>query len=278
MFHSSLSKLNKNKLLNYIKHSLPKQLVAKVASELTFNFDKETYFPQIKQVMNQLFKIIDLSFPSLLEQFSFYCKIELNYVLVNIEDGSTMTKSYSIPSDHTFLVRNEKDIENCKKMIESFLNSFLESDSVLPNTKWRIHEFLHFKIKIAKAQHGGCKNYVADIQLKKKKCLLNPDNKDNLCFWRCLAIALNENIDKSIVKKNSKSQRIKALELREDYEKNSKRESVLLADLPNICEILKLNISVYSLNEGKIISLFSSQIKAEPEILLHLDTEKIISC
>ncbi|PRP80880.1 hypothetical protein PROFUN_11435 [Planoprotostelium fungivorum] len=44
-------------------------------------------------------------------------------------------------------------------------NSFAADDSV-PDTKRRIHEFITFKLKLAKSQQGGCKGYTVDAGLK----------------------------------------------------------------------------------------------------------------
>ncbi|PRP73270.1 hypothetical protein PROFUN_16786 [Planoprotostelium fungivorum] len=75
----------------------------------------------------------------------FLFKIELNCTLVNIEDGSTINKTYLFPSD----------------------------DDSVPDTKHRIHEFIAFKLKFAKSQQGVllllCMNFLVS-KLYFKQC------------------------------------------------------------------------------------------------------------
>ncbi|PRP72983.1 hypothetical protein PROFUN_17059, partial [Planoprotostelium fungivorum] len=82
-----------------------------------------------------------------------------------------------------------------------------------------VHEFISFKLnfKLAKSQQDGCKGYAVEAGLKNKRCLKPPDLKDNLCFWRCIAIALYESSCQGIQQVNSKQQREKAIALRDQY-------------------------------------------------------------
>ncbi|PRP81736.1 hypothetical protein PROFUN_10836, partial [Planoprotostelium fungivorum] len=93
--------------------------------------------------------------------------------------------------DYTFLPDTwfSNDLNNTLQLW--IQNSFTADDSV-PDTKHRVHEFITFKLKLAKSQQG----------LKNKRYLKNPDLKDNLCFWRCITIALYESSCQGIQQAN----------------------------------------------------------------------------
>ena len=89
--------------------------------------------------------------------------------------------------------------------------------------------------------------------MKAKKCVKNPDLKDNLCFWHCLAIY--ESVDKIVVKKDSKQQHELAKELQNQYFESCAiatdlcTDTVLVCDLSDICRALELNLTVYTLTK-----------------------------
>lgn len=192
-----------------------------------------------------------------------------------------------MPQDHSLKISHNNNVKQIKTIVKNFLDTFIDRDDSVPNTKWRIHEFLNYRIKIAKFQHGGCKRYSVDTKMKAKKCVKNPDLKDNLCFWRCLTIAIYESVDKTIVKKDSKQQRELAKELQNRYFESCeiatdlRTDIVLVRDLPDICRALELNLTVYTLtslgnNMGglKALEVYSSNIEKEPQVCLHLDIQK----
>ncbi|PRP76353.1 hypothetical protein PROFUN_15269 [Planoprotostelium fungivorum] len=87
---------------------------------------------------------------------------------------------------------------------------------------------------------------------------MNPDLKDNLCFW-------------------SKIQREKAITLRDKYFKQcgqSTTDHVQVADLPAICQALNLDLTVYTLDSNlNSVKLYKSGIQGSA-ICLHLDQVK----
>ena len=118
--------------------------------------------------------------------------------------------------------------------------------------------------KLAKSHQGGCKGYTVDSGLKNKRCLKNPDLKDNLCFWRCITIALYESSCQGIQQANSKQQREKAIALRDQYFAQCGQnisDHVQVADLPAICQALNLDLTVYTLDSNlNSLKLYESGI------------------
>ncbi|PRP73278.1 hypothetical protein PROFUN_16749, partial [Planoprotostelium fungivorum] len=113
--------------------------------------------------------------------------------------------SYLLYLNHAIKISSIKHISDLNNTLQLWIqNSFAADDSV-PDTKHRVHEFIAFKLKLAKSQQaliGGCKGYTVDSGLKNKRCLKNPDLKDNLCFWRSIAIALYESSCQGIQQAN----------------------------------------------------------------------------
>ncbi|PRP78488.1 hypothetical protein PROFUN_13563 [Planoprotostelium fungivorum] len=163
-------------------------------------------------------------------------KLELNCTLVNIEDGTTIEKTYLFPADHAIKISSIKHISDLNNTLQLWIQNSFAADDAVPDTKHRVHEFIAFKLKLAKSQQGGCKGYTVDLGLKNKRCLKNPDLKDNLCFWRSIAIALE-----------------KAIDLRDQYFAQCGQiilDHVQVADLPVICQSLNLDLTVYTLDDN----------------------------
>ncbi|PRP73107.1 hypothetical protein PROFUN_16427 [Planoprotostelium fungivorum] len=102
-------------------------------------------------------------------------------------------------------------------------------------------------------------------------------SKDNLCFWRCIAIALYEFSSQQIGKKDSKIQREKAIALRDQYFKQCGQritDHVQVADLPAICQALNLDLTVYTLDSNlNSVKLYKSGNQGSA-ICQHLDQVK----
>ncbi|PRP74537.1 hypothetical protein PROFUN_15669 [Planoprotostelium fungivorum] len=119
-------------------------------------------------------------------------------------------------------------------------NSFAADDSV-PDTKHRVHEFITFKLKLAKSQQGGCKGYTVDAGLKNKRCLKNPDLKDNLCFWRLIA--------------------------------NSREKGLLLEGINTLHNVVKTSQIMYKLKEsqkkkgGDVVTTVRHKTKSQPAVV-----------
>ncbi|PRP73041.1 hypothetical protein PROFUN_17031, partial [Planoprotostelium fungivorum] len=155
------------------------------ASQYDYSFLPDTWFFKSVSAVAQICSKTNAVLPVVLESYPFYFKIELNCTLVNIEDGTTIDKSYLFPADHAIKISSIKHISDLNNTLQLWIqNSFAADDSV-PDTKHRVHEFIAFKLKLAKSQQ-------VDAGLKNKRCLKNPDLKDNLCFWRSITIALYE--------------------------------------------------------------------------------------
>ncbi|PRP87898.1 hypothetical protein PROFUN_02635 [Planoprotostelium fungivorum] len=223
-------------------------LTAGVASQYDYSFLPDTWFSQSVSAVAQICSKIDAVLPVVLESYPFYFKIELNCTLVNIEDGTTIDKTYMFPADHAIKISSIKHISD------------------LNNTLQLVHKFIAFKLKLAKSQKGGCKGYAVDLGLKNKRCLKNPDLKDNLCFWRSIAIALYESSCQGIQQANSKQQREKAIALRDQYFAQCGQnisDHVQVSDLPDICQLLNLGLTVYTLDSNfNSLKLYESVFKA----------------
>ncbi|PRP77292.1 hypothetical protein PROFUN_05537 [Planoprotostelium fungivorum] len=251
-------------------------LTAGVASQYDYKFLPDTWFSKSVSAVAQICSKTNAVLPVVLESYPFYFKIELICTLVNIEDGTTIDKTYLFPADHAIKISSIKHISDLDNTLQLWIqNSFAADDSV-PDTKHRVHEFIAFKLKLAKSQQGGCKGYTVDAGLKNKRCLKNPDLKDNLCFWRSVAIALYESSYQQIGKKDSKIQREKATALRDQYfaQCGQSADHVQVADLPAICQALNLDLTVYTLDDNlNSLKLYESGIQGLP-ICLHLDQPK----
>ncbi|PRP83717.1 hypothetical protein PROFUN_03872, partial [Planoprotostelium fungivorum] len=252
-------------------------LTAGVASQYDYTFLPDTWFSKSVSAVAQICSKTNAVLPVVLESYPFYFKIELNCTLVNIEDGTTIDKTYLFPADHAIKISSIKHISDLNNTLQLWIqNSFATDDSV-PDTKHRVHEFIAFKLKLAKSQQGGCKGYTVDSGLKNKRCLKNPDLKDNLCFWRCIAIALYESSCQGIQQANSKQQREKAIALRDQYFAQCGQnisDHVQVADLPVICQTLNLDLTVYTLDDNlNSLKLYESGIQGSP-ICMHLDQPK----
>ncbi|PRP75411.1 hypothetical protein PROFUN_15481 [Planoprotostelium fungivorum] len=202
-----------------------------------------------KEVMSQ-YKIIEI------------CRFYSNICLADInsfpERLLASQYDYSLLPDTWFsqsIMPSKYHLSNTSVISTTLIqNSFAAGDSV-PDTKHRVHEFIAFKLKLAKSQQGGCKGYIVDAGLKNKRCLKNPDLKDNLCFWRCIAIALNESSCQGIQQANSKQQR--AIALRDQYFAQcgqNTTDHVQVADLPAIYQALNLDLTVYTLDSNLNVS------------------------
>ncbi|PRP74545.1 hypothetical protein PROFUN_16126 [Planoprotostelium fungivorum] len=252
-------------------------LTAGVASQYDYTFLPDTWFSKSVSAVAQICSKTNAVLPVVLESYPFYFKIKLNCTLVNIEDGTTIDKTYLFPADHAIKISSIKHISDLNNTLQLWIqNSFAADDSV-PDTKHRVHEFIAFKLKLAKSQQGGCKGYTVDAGLKNKRCLKNPDLKDNLCFWRSIAIALYESSYQHIGKKDSNIQREKAIDLRDQYFAQCGQnisDHVQVADLPAICQALNLDLTVYTLDDNlNSLKLYESGIQGLP-ICLHLDQPK----
>ncbi|PRP73722.1 hypothetical protein PROFUN_16610 [Planoprotostelium fungivorum] len=61
--------------------------------------------------------------------------------------------------NHAIKISSIKHISDLNNTLQMWIqNSFAADDSV-PDTKYRVHEFIVFKLKLAKSQQGGCKGY-----------------------------------------------------------------------------------------------------------------------
>jgi len=182
----------------------------------------------------------------LLQYKSLYVKFECNIILIDIDSGELLQKRFLFPENRTFELKS-----NSLDSVLSSLHSLVEKlhSDPLSDTKKKLHEFQSLTIKIAKNHFGGCSNYVKPAELQGKKCLVQPLTTDNLCFWRCIAIALDRQLKvKSDMQKNRKRQKDAALQLQSKYYENQDMQDIVhLSQIKDISDKLNLNLIIYTL-------------------------------
>ena len=166
---------------------------------------------------------------TVLEKFPFSLKITVWGDLVNTMNGERKPNvGVGFPKDRVFIVLTKRDIPKLIKDFQQFLATFKEIEKIYPSTKWAYDKVNSLTLLISKQWQGGCcgrKNIT-----KFKRSCKNPGNRDNLCFWRCLAIELFKN--KQIIQPKSTEQKEKALMLKQKAE--HKEEKVALTQVSNI--------------------------------------------
>lgn len=218
--------------------------------------------------------LVNTGFPKRLFQqhhMRFFLKLEIDAEVIDIETGEITVSKFKFPQSSTWSIRLQSSLNSLDKALDELITSI--TNRPLGNTKRRLHKFLLLTLKVANRQFGGCKNY-KNIDFKNKRCVVHPDGNDNLCFWRCLAIALFSNNYPNISKARNKIQRDKAQELRDKYYALCEKETtdiVLLDQIPDICQKLELNIRVNTLQTN-------DKIKERLVLLedIHIDNKDII--
>eukprot|EP01124_Arcella_intermedia_P025892 TRINITY_DN4735_c1_g1_i16.p1 TRINITY_DN4735_c1_g1~~TRINITY_DN4735_c1_g1_i16.p1 ORF type:complete len:238 (-),score=46.38 TRINITY_DN4735_c1_g1_i16:553-1266(-) len=186
----------------------------------------------------------------------FFLKIELGIDLLDVETGEIRENvKFHFPKAGVWGFRIESDIEKFKKTENEVIEKLLKRP--LDSTKLHFHKLRGLTLKVANRQFGGCKNYKSTFGAK-SRCCLNPSGKDDLCFWRCLAIGLYEKTIPTISKKNAAIQRQKAICLRDEYYKKIGREPiniVLLDQIPDISQAFSINVQINTLKKKEDSSL-----------------------
>lgn len=135
----------------------------------------------------------------------------------------------------------------------TYIEQFMELDDLYPSTKWKYDVVTGIGFHINKQYTRGCQ--VKRVNNIYKRVLKTPDNKkDNLCFWRCLAIQLYKDQHTSILTANSRLQRVETMKLlkytQAVFLKNKQQiqlsddGQVGLSHIPHIAQTLQLNIQV----------------------------------
>ena len=217
---------------------------------LTFQFPTGNLaFNKPDMIMTRIKRISNLALEIIASHFQFYLKFEFDITLIDIDTALLVTKTISFP-DHVLSIKN-KDFTQIFEGLNSLFNH-LENAPLQEDTKKKLHEVSAMKLKIAKRNFGGCINYKTPIYLQNKRCVLQPANKDNLCFWRCLAIALYRDTIPNIDKQTSKIQKEKAIELKNQYYNEYPDllsvDTVNIDQLPSIANIFNINIQLYTLD------------------------------
>jgi len=227
-----------------IQTRLQNPLVAGYA--LQFYFPLGKYGGTIEDLAKISKHILETTTETVLKHFNFQMKVIIYGEIINTFTGESKEHfPHYFPTDALIKISNQSDKD---KMIRSFtraLKEFTNTDKLYPSTKWKYDKITGLGIKIFKNYTGGCKGAKAiNIPGWSKRAIKNPDNKDNLCFWRCLAILLYQGEFKSIREKNSALQRQIALELK--VKANYPNDAVDVDAIPLIiCRKLKLDIQVY---------------------------------
>ena len=252
-------------------------LIADIMAKFTFVFPiGDLEFTKSMYVLPRVQHIVNLVLGIVVENLQFYLKFEFNIVMISIDDPQDQrVKVYSFPEDHSLLIKNK----NFTLLFESLKGMFDKLEQLPDDTKWRVHEIQSMTLKITKSYFGGCVGYKLS---EKSRCLIQPDSVDNLCFWRCLAICIFREKIPNITKRHSKEQREKAKELQRQYYDQigqlTYEDIVRFDQIPNIAEVLRLNLHIYTLDkeDGKLKakSLWQSELHQNQLIMLHYDSIK----
>ena len=187
------------------------------------------------------------------KKFKFSIKILIDGDIRNTQTGEVLQRQTPFPN-HMFQVRTPTEQTRLIKSFSTYLLSFQSEEAnpdLMPNTKWTYDKVNALSFKICKLDSGGCAG--AKTIKSWTKAIKNPDNKDDLCFWRCFAIALYSEDNKDIRKKDSKKQRDKAQWLKKTTEVTLKIQlidTVAVNQIPFIAQVLKLDIRVYHIDEN----------------------------
>ena len=204
----------------------------------------------------------------LTEHIAHFLLLEIGVEIADSRDASINTheRLYKFPKKGTFPIQKEFEIKKMGEALKALFETIHEQP--LDNTSQRIVGYKSLTIKILRRPSGGCVDKSkcdppkGNIVTKKTLMQVGGIGKDNLCFWRCLAIGKYESTNKNITKQNSTFQKEKAIELRNEYYKSCNRKSIpegtdgdndqVLLDRDTIRDIsskLGLNIVVYMLVE-----------------------------
>jgi hypothetical protein len=184
-------------------------------------------------------------------------KLMIHTRLINIETTEIIDFLVVFPPDCTWTVSSPREIEKFKKQLGNLFDSLIDG-SKYPSTKYRLHSIRSFVTKFALQSWAGCGTYVHknNNDFKNVKCVINPTDKDDMCFWRCLAIGLRQNcIDD---KTKSEYNKIKAQAPRNAFQRD---------------EAIKLRNLYYSSKE-EYLGYTEADFKKKPppnRIVLNLD-------
>ena len=144
----------------------------------------------------------------------------------------------------------------------------------------------HVKLNFMPMIAGGCLKDMAIVKLG--KCVWVPKNtpKEPVCFWDCLACALNRD-DKMMRKSAGRSMKLRteSEKLRQRYYgalatfgEQAKCEMVPLCDVPKIAKALQVGITVYTLVKEYNVPVRKVLIQYDEgyadSVMLHLHLEK----
>jgi len=198
-------------------------------------------------------------------KFSYKILITLHLQLIHIDTGEKRNFYHKI-IDKPTTITNNITLNNLIQIIENKDDEkiFLYNR---PTTKWKANKKLEFELKyIYLNMTIGCLNELPDYIKQHRHIIGLTKYKDNLCFWRCLAI----NNFKLKVDKATK----KAKELYEEYYKQKYKKQysgVGLNELSLIEEHFKININIFHFVNEEDTEMFikSKQIYKE-ELNLNL--------
>jgi hypothetical protein len=193
-----------------------------------------------------------------LTQHNYFMKLMIHTRLINIETTEIIDFLVVFPPECTWAVNSHQEIEKFKKQLGSLFDSLVDG-SKYPSTKYRLHSIRSFVTKFALQSWAGCGTYIHknNNDFKKVKCVINPSDQDDMCFWRCLVIGLRQNYGNNEVMKNEYN-KIKAQALRNAFQRT---------------EAIKLRNLYYSSKE-EYLGYTEADFKANPppnRIVLNLD-------
>jgi hypothetical protein len=188
---------------------------------------------------------------TLLSQFKFSVKLYLSGDLVNTETGERITDYPTYYPIRAYKhVHSQAQLDLYLQEFATYVQQFQSREEIYPSTKYKYDVVTGIGFHVSKQYTGGCTNHKNNTQYK--RVLKNPDNKDNFCFWRCLVMALFNNI--KILKKDSREQRTRAHTLLKHTQQLlqatfdlSSDGTVALSQIPGIAKALQLDIQVWTL-------------------------------
>ena len=225
---------------------LRQKLVGEVMASFTFDFPagENLLFVNADFIVNWVERTTEATLKALLSKYHFHLKFEFLVEMLNIDGVTTNIQSFPFPKDKTLDV-NKLNFNKVMNGIKGSFVSLIKDAEDHGDTKWILHALHSMTLKIAKNQYGGCENYKLPQNLfEGKKCIIQPSNKDNLCFWRCLAMSLFPTI-KNIKKPHIVAQKQKAIKLQNKYCQflgKDRENFVNLSEILNIADYFEIHI------------------------------------
>lgn len=258
-------------------------LIAGHQMTVRFHFRYDNRLTTMRTLASQITQLV---VDNILPIFKFDLQIFAFGRIINTRTGEykdDIRASFRLRDNHTFdMLRERGDAQKIIEAFGQFLETVPSNEKLYPSTEWKFQCIRSLQFDIFKVQAGGCANHPI-LQDKypglfNKRQIHNSGDKDNLCFWRCLAMAL----DPGCYDTKGKKQRIKAQELQQRAKEALANELtvtdvVALTDIDKIGKALELDIHVYTRRAGtsESIKLLGDEhfVDEENSICLYFDEQ-----